>query len=83
MIGFLVQAQGIKQQTKSKQRTTVCYTLNSKTKEPLYILDGKTISNLANIDSKKVKNITILRDTTATKLYGKKGEYGVIIITTK
>ncbi|PIE50537.1 MAG: hypothetical protein CSA38_02770 [Flavobacteriales bacterium] len=55
------------------------------TQEPLYILDKKVISaqKLKQLDHKKIKNIVVLKDEKAVAIYGEKGRYGVVIITSK
>ncbi|GAB3642877.1 TonB family protein [Spirosoma arcticum] len=52
--------------------------------ERLYIIDGKegTSDSLKNLDPKTIRSINVLSDTPA-RAYGKKGENGVVIITTK
>ncbi|PIA78138.1 hypothetical protein BFR04_07865 [Gaetbulibacter sp. 4G1] len=54
-------------------------------KEPLYILDGKEIKkeNVEDIEPNNIKSITVLKDKSAEKKYGKKGKDGVIEINTK
>lgn len=54
-------------------------------KTPLMILDGKEISNeeMNNIDPNTIDKVEVLKDETATKKYGDKGKYGVVLITTK
>ena len=71
--------------------------LNSGT-QPLYVVDGVTfssdvvgirasegqeISPLANLNANDIENITILKDATATSIYGARAANGVIVITTK
>jgi TonB-dependent SusC/RagA subfamily outer membrane receptor len=50
---------------------------------PLYILDGKEITDTKRIDPKSIESIEVLKDKSAVEIYGKKGENGVIIITSK
>ncbi len=52
---------------------------------PLYIVDGKEISSaeLALIDPQTIESIDVLKDKSATAIYGKKGSEGVIVITGK
>ncbi|WP_203258469.1 M56 family metallopeptidase [Hyunsoonleella ulvae] len=52
---------------------------------PLYIVNGKEIgkNKFKNIDPKHIKSIKVLKGKKAIKKYGKKGENGVIEITTK
>lgn len=50
---------------------------------PLYIVDGKEIKNINDISPNDIEKIDVLKGASATTLYGKKGEKGVIVITTK
>ena len=62
---------------------------------PLYVVDGIPLSNyamtslatssntLAGINSNDIATITILKDASATSIYGSRGANGVILITTK
>ena len=51
---------------------------------PLYIVDGVTYSgDISSIDPGDIASTTILKDATATSLYGSRGANGVIVITTK
>ena len=50
---------------------------------PLYILDGKEITTFEGLDPKSIESISVLKDKSAIEIYGKKGENGVIIITSK
>ncbi len=58
-------------------------TLNSTA--PLVTIDGvqKDYSAITTLDPNEIENITILKDASATALYGVKGANGVIIVTTK
>lgn len=51
---------------------------------PLYILDGVEVSaqKIYDLDMNRVENMTILKDATATALYGSRGANGVIVINT-
>ncbi|PRX43802.1 SusC/RagA family TonB-linked outer membrane protein [Salegentibacter salegens] len=63
--------------------------------DPLYVVDGipvvsgnisqiATSSNtIAGINPKDIENITVLKDASATSIYGSRGANGVILITTK
>lgn len=60
--------------------------------DPLLVIDGVPISNvlpggtaniLAAINPDDVENITVLKDASATAIYGSRGSSGVILITTK
>ncbi|WP_303921644.1 TonB-dependent receptor plug domain-containing protein [Draconibacterium sediminis] len=50
---------------------------------PLYFVDGKEMGNVANISAEDIESISVLKDASATSLYGDKGKNGVIVITTK
>ncbi len=52
---------------------------------PLVIWDGfeSTLQKLLDINANEVESITILKDASATAIYGSRGANGVVIITTK
>ncbi|HET9571048.1 MAG TPA: TonB-dependent receptor [Bacteroidales bacterium] len=50
---------------------------------PLYIVDGVERENFTQVDANEVESITILKDASATAVYGVRGANGVLIITTK
>lgn len=50
---------------------------------PLYIIDGKIIDGLQKINPADIASIDVLRDASATAIYGSRAVNGVIIITTK
>jgi len=55
-------------------------------KQPLYILDGKEVPTDFQINTIKPENIEkieVLKDASATAIYGEKGKNGVILITMK
>ena len=64
--------------------------------DPLYVVDGMIINAgnlaragtdntnvLAGLNEDDIENITVLKDASATAIYGSRGSNGVIIITTK
>jgi TonB-linked SusC/RagA family outer membrane protein len=60
--------------------------------EPLYVIDGIQISNesgantpspLSTINPSDVESVEILKDASATAIYGARGANGVVLITTK
>ena len=62
------------------------------TNEPLYVVDGLAIDNngvsgmsnpLAMINPNDIESFTVLKDASATAIYGSRASNGVIIITTK
>lgn len=51
---------------------------------PLYIVDGFEMENaLSSIDINDIETIDIMKDASATAIYGARGANGVILITTK
>jgi iron complex outermembrane receptor protein len=57
-------------------------TLNGST-DPLYVVDGIPGVNLNLIPPADIESIDVLRDASATAIYGSKAANGVIIVTTK
>lgn len=60
--------------------------------DPLFVVDNVPISNigiggtaniLTTINPNDIENITVLKDASATAIYGSRGSSGVILITTK
>ena len=60
--------------------------------DPLYVIDGLVIDNntakgmtniLAMVNPNDIENFTVLKDASATAIYGSRASNGVIIITTK
>jgi TonB-linked SusC/RagA family outer membrane protein len=55
--------------------------------DPLYVLDGIPLSPAAtplnSIDTDNVESVQILKDASATAIYGARGANGVVLITTK
>ena len=52
---------------------------------PLYVVDGIPLEagSISSIDPNDIASTTILKDATATSLYGSRGANGVVVITTK
>ena len=57
----------------------------SASSSPLYVVDGIPLDagSISSIDPGDIASTTILKDATATSLYGSRGANGVIVITTK
>ena len=57
--------------------------------EPLYVIDGFPVNNagignpLNTINPSDIESIDVLKDASATAIYGSRGSNGVIIVTTK
>jgi TonB-linked SusC/RagA family outer membrane protein len=53
-------------------------------RDPLYVVDGVPFAaGINSINPADIENTTILKDATATAVYGSRGANGVILITTK
>ncbi|MEC3966537.1 SusC/RagA family TonB-linked outer membrane protein [Flagellimonas halotolerans] len=53
-------------------------------RDPLYVVDGVPFTGSINsINPADIKTTTVLKDATATAIYGSRGANGVILITTK
>ncbi|MBO6881472.1 mucoidy inhibitor MuiA family protein [Winogradskyella sp.] len=52
---------------------------------PLYVVDGKPVnpSFISSLNSNDVEETKILKDATATRIYGSRGKNGVVLITLK
>lgn len=55
----------------------------SSTNEPLYVVDGFPTANGSDINPNDIESMQILKDASATAIYGARGANGVILITTK
>ena len=62
------------------------------TSEPLYVVDGIQVSNsggitelspLSTINPSDIESVDVLKDASATAIYGARGANGVVLITTK
>ena len=51
--------------------------------EPLYVIDGFPTGNLNSINPSDIESIEILKDASATAIYGSRGSNGVVMVTTK
>lgn len=52
--------------------------------EPLYIIDGfPSEDGMSTLDPAEIESIDILKDASATAIYGARGANGVVVITTK
>ncbi len=58
-------------------------TFASSPQSPLLVVDGVPDRGINNIDPEDIENFTVLKDATATAVYGTRGANGVIIINTK
>lgn len=59
------------------------YSSLNNSSSPLYIIDGKIVKSATNFNPSDISSLTVLKDASATAIYGSRGANGVIIITTK
>lgn len=55
----------------------------SSSNEPLYVVDGFPTDNGININPEDIASMEILKDASATAIYGSRGANGVVLISTK
>ncbi len=54
------------------------------TQDPLYVVDGVPyVAGLSNLNPDDIESLTVLKDASATSLYGARAGNGVVLITTK
>ena len=51
--------------------------------EPLYVVDGLVVGDILSINVNDIQSLEILKDASATAIYGSRGANGVVLITTK
>ncbi|MFC4873242.1 SusC/RagA family TonB-linked outer membrane protein [Negadavirga shengliensis] len=51
--------------------------------DPLFVVDGMLLENIDFLNPNDVESIEVLKDASATAIYGSRGANGVIIVTTK
>ncbi len=51
--------------------------------QPLYIVDGKEVDEINSINPNYIASISVLKEKSATELYGEKGNNGVVLVTMK
>lgn len=50
---------------------------------PIYVVDGVILDNIDFLNSSDIESMEVLKDASATTIYGARGANGVIIVTTK
>jgi TonB-linked SusC/RagA family outer membrane protein len=50
---------------------------------PIYVVDGVILNDISFLSSADIESMTVLKDASATAIYGNRGANGVIVITTK
>jgi len=51
--------------------------------QPLIVIDGMSDASFDNLDPNDIESITVLKDGSASAIYGTRGSNGVILVTTK
>lgn len=51
--------------------------------QPLILVDNVEVPNLQSINSEDIADISVLKDAASTSIYGARGAWGVVLITTK
>ncbi|NDP20863.1 MAG: TonB-dependent receptor [Paludibacter sp.] len=51
--------------------------------DPLYVVDGMPVDDISFLSSNEIESIEVMKDASATAIYGSRGANGVIMITTK
>ncbi len=51
--------------------------------DPLYVIDGQIGGDISTISPNDIESMEVLKDASATAIYGSRGSTGVVIITTK
>ena len=51
--------------------------------DPLYIVDGVPTRNLSFLDPSDIQSMSVLKDASATSIYGSRAANGVVVFTTK
>ncbi|MBR3090124.1 MAG: carboxypeptidase-like regulatory domain-containing protein [Prevotella sp.] len=50
---------------------------------PLYVIDGVVVDNLSGIDLNTISDLKVIKDASATEIYGSRASNGVIVISTQ
>jgi len=71
----------------------LCFTVMVKAQnltdnQPLFVVDGKPVewqkpNALSEINPNDIESLTVLKDASATAIYGSRGAYGVVLVSTK
>lgn len=51
--------------------------------DPIYVVDGMIVNNIDFLNASDIESMEVLKDASATAIYGSRGANGVIMITTK
>ncbi|SBV97221.1 TonB-dependent receptor [uncultured Dysgonomonas sp.] len=79
----MIQKSGEPGKDQSTMRIRGIGTLSDQLSSPLIIIDGVERESMDAIDMNEIESISVLKDASATAVYGVRGANGVIIISTK
>ncbi|MBV6647386.1 MAG: TonB-dependent receptor, partial [Cyclobacteriaceae bacterium] len=51
--------------------------------DPIYVVDGMIVDNIDFLSATDIESVEVLKDASATAIYGNRGANGVILVTTK
>ena len=51
--------------------------------DPLFVVDGMMVGDINFLNTSDIESVQVLKDASATAIYGARGANGVVIITTK
>ena len=66
-----------------KDGKTETVKINTALEKALYIVDGMPVNSIEQINPNDIESISVLKNKSATELYGEKGKNGVVLITMK
>ncbi|RWU10633.1 SusC/RagA family TonB-linked outer membrane protein [Pedobacter chitinilyticus] len=72
-----------KQQYLIRGLSTLSNVQNYASATPLFVVDGIPIADISSINPQDVQDISVLKDATASSIWGARASNGVIVITTK
>ncbi|WP_434370082.1 SusC/RagA family TonB-linked outer membrane protein [Sphingobacterium spiritivorum] len=72
-----------KQQFLIRGLSTLSTVYNYTSASPLFVVDGIAVSDVSFINPQDVQDVSVLKDATASSIWGARASNGVIVITTK
>ncbi|MFY0625805.1 MAG: TonB-dependent receptor [Reichenbachiella sp.] len=52
-------------------------------RQPLYVIDGMLAGNMNSLNPNDIESVSVLKDASATAIYGSRAANGVVVVTTK
>jgi TonB-dependent SusC/RagA subfamily outer membrane receptor len=83
--GVPIQPAQVPQPRDSAKPIRLACRLNVISNQPLFVIDGRLVATGApsNLNPQDIEQVLVLKEPAATALYGSRGQYGAILITTK